>query len=71
MKIFTPVNFMESDICISESESDISNLEIRKYEILNISTMTKLLNEIIKIEKSYSPFTENNYSLIECLSLHC
>ena len=37
---------------------------------MSIYTITKFIEEIIKIEKSHLPFTKNNYSSKECLSLH-
>lgn len=68
MRIFTPMNFMSNMSQESENMTGISNLDVRTLEIMSISTKTKFIEEIIKIEKSYSPFTENNYYSKECLS---
>ena len=61
---------MKNDSNVFDSNDDISTIEVQITKIMNILKITQFIEEIIKIEKSYSPFAENDYSSNECLSLH-
>ena len=70
IKIFTPINYLKNNSNVFDSDDDISTIEVKITKITSISKITHFIQEIIKIEKSYSPFNENDYSSNECLLLH-